>query len=92
MSRQHRDHRRLPWRAWARARRAALDRDGWRCRRCGHPGDLEVHHVTPLEAGGAALALALANLETLCTRCHVAAHPHGDPERRAWRRYLREGV
>ena len=29
--RMSRQHRRLPWRAVARARRAALDRDGWRC-------------------------------------------------------------
>ena len=73
----------------ARARRAALDRDGWRCRRCGYPAGLEAHHVTPLQAGGA--PLALANLETLCRGCHIAAHGGGDPERRAWRRYLREG-
>ena len=52
MSRQHWDHRRLPWRAWARA-------------------------------------LALDNLETVCRGCHIAAHPSGDPERRAWRVYLR---
>ena len=86
MSRQH---RRLPWRALARARRAALDRDGWRCRRCGYPAGLEAHHVRPLAEGGA--PYALANLETLCTGCHVAAHPHGDPERRAWRAYLTRG-
>ena len=84
MSRQH---RRLPWRALARARRAALDRDGWRCRRCGYPAGLEAHHVTPLQAGGA--ALALANLETLCRDCHLAEH--ADPDRRAWRRYLAGG-
>ena len=82
-----RNHRRLPWRLLARARRAALDRDGWRCRRCGHPGGLEAHHVTPLQAGGA--ALALANLETLCRDCHLAEH--ADPDRRAWRRYLAGG-
>jgi len=32
MSQHHADHRRLPWRQWARVRRAALDRDGWRLR------------------------------------------------------------
>ena len=83
-----RHHLRIHWRARARARRRALDRDGWRCRRCGHPGDLEVHHRTPLEAGGA--ALALANLITLCRACHLAEHT--DPERRRWRRFLREGA
>ena len=86
MSRHHRDHRRVPWRAWEWARRAALDRDGWRCR-CGSPVDLEVHHVVPLAQGGA--ALALDNLETLCRGCHIAAHL--PPERAEWRRFVREG-
>ena len=48
---------------WERARRAALDRDNWRCR-CGSPVDLEVHHVVPLDRGGD--PLALDNLLTLC--------------------------
>ena len=47
---------------------------------------MEVHHVQPLEAGGA--ALALANLETVCTGCHVAEHRPDDPERQAWRAYI----
>ena len=71
---------------WARARRAALDRDGWRCVECGHPGALEVHHVVPLDQGGA--PLDLANLQTLCRGCHIGAHM--DPARREWRRFLRE--
>ena len=48
--------------------------------------DTKARHVH-LEAGGA--ALALDNLETVCRGCHIAAHPSGDPERRAWRVYLR---
>ena len=86
MSRHHRDHRRLPWRQWERLRRAALDRDGWRCTRCGSPAELEVHHVLPLAQGGA--ALDLANVETVCRGCHLGAHM--DPQRRAWRRFIAE--
>ena len=83
-----RNHLRLPWRARARLRRRALDRDNWRCVRCESPLDLEVHHVVPLAEGGP--ALALDNLSTLCMSCHLDAHM--DPERRAWRRLLAEGL
>ena len=48
------------------------------------PGDLEVHHVEPLERGGA--ALELGNLETLCRDCHLAQH--ADVERLEWSRWL----
>ena len=81
-----RNHRRLPWRAWERLRRAALDRDGWRCTRCGSPLDLECHHIVPLDKGGA--ALALANVETLCRGCHLGEHLPA--ERRAWRLFVQE--
>ena len=37
---------------WERIRRAAFERDGWRCCACGRPGRLEAHHVTPLHKGG----------------------------------------
>ena len=30
---------------WRKLRRTVLERDGWRCHRCGRPGALEVHHV-----------------------------------------------
>ena len=50
---------------WKRARRAALERDGYRCRKCGRAaGRFEVDHVVPLEAGGA--PYALDNLQSLC--------------------------
>ena len=65
-------------------RLAALSRDGYRCRECGMPGDLEVHHVEPLERGGA--ALELGNLETFCRDCHLAQH--ADVERLEWSRWL----
>ena len=71
-------------RRWAAVRRATLDRDGWRCQRCGRPGVLEVHHVRALEDGGA--PYDPENLETICKCCHIALHER-DPERarrRAW--------
>ena len=61
-------------RRWARVRRAALDRDSWRCQAegCGRAGLLEVHHVTPLEHGGA--PFALSNTTTLCRSDHIRVH------------------
>ena len=72
-------------RAWDRVRRLALARDNYRCRACGMPGDLEVHHVEPLEHGGE--ALELANVRTLCRSCHLGEHGI-DSEVLAWRRWL----
>ena len=54
---------------WKRARRAALDRDNWRCRSCGKAGRLEVDHVVQLAAGGA--PFDLDNLQALCKPCHL---------------------
>ena len=81
MSRQHKTIDR--WR-WERVRRAALDRDDWRCT-CGSPLDPEVHHRVPLDKGGD--ALALDNLITLCKVYHIDLHM--DPRRREWRKFIR---
>ena len=53
---------------WQQARAAARRRDGNRCRRCGSTEKLEVHHIVSLAHGGA--KYDLANLMTLCARCH----------------------
>ena len=58
--------------AWAAARRAVLDRDGYRCSACGKAGRLEVHHVQPLHKGGA--PLDLGGLTALCRACHLDRH------------------
>ena len=55
---------------WRGARRAALERDGWRCVKCGKAGRLEVDHIQPLHKGGA--PFDLGNLRTLCRGCHIA--------------------
>ena len=67
---------------WERRRRAALDRDAYRCT-CSRAGRLEVHHLRPVSQGGGD---DLANLVTLCRRCHVSQHERPiSPERQAWR-------
>ena len=74
-------------RRWAVVQRAVLLRDKYRCASCSLPGRLEVHHVQPLSAGGA--AFDLANLEALCSVCHSAKHHPPDPEVEAWAARLR---
>ena len=81
---------RLNRRLWAHARRAALERDGWRCRDCGRAGRLEVDHVQPLDQGGQ--PFELANLRTLCRVCHLEKTwaERVTPEQRRWRAYSRK--
>ena len=86
-----RHHARMPSRRWERVRRRVLERDGWRCRRCGKAGRLEVDHVVPVEAGGD--PWDPSNLQTLCRGCHIAkSRAEGtqpeSPERAAWRQVL----
>ena len=71
------------WRTRARIRRAALERAGWRCERCGAAGRLEVHHRVEVQHGGTD---APDNLEVLCVSCHIAHHRREriGPERAAW--------
>ena len=54
---------------WQKVRLQVLDRDGWRCVRCGRAGRLEVDHKTPLEDGGD--MYGLRNLGALCRGCHI---------------------
>ena len=55
---------------WARVRKQVFERDGYRCTSCGKAGRLECHHRVSLWKGGA--RYDLTNLETLCSRCHLA--------------------
>ncbi len=48
-------------------RRIVLHRDGYRCRWCGSPYDLELDHIVPFSKGG---ACDLSNLQTLCSTCN----------------------
>jgi group II intron reverse transcriptase/maturase len=56
------------------AKRQALERDGYRCVRCGSQEKVHVHHILALSDGG---THELANLETLCERCHVTTPSYG---------------
>ena len=70
-----------------RLKRRALDRDDWRCTRCGSPYRLEMHHVIALDKGG---PHALGNVSMQCRDCHIDAHRTiDDPERAAWMALLR---
>ena len=53
-------------RRWRKFRLEVLDRDGWRCVRCGKAGALEVDHIVGLEVGGK--AFDAGNCQTLCRR------------------------
>lgn len=48
-------------------RREILDRDGWKCVRCGAEEGLTVDHITPERRNGAD---DHANLQTLCMPCN----------------------
>lgn len=74
-------------------RRAALERAGWRCERCGEGMvPLHVHHVVSRARGAGWEGLHKPdNLRVLCGRCHDAVHsdPAGNPE---WIKSRPEGV
>ena len=80
---------------WPSFRRSILERDRYRCRRCGRAGRLEVDHVIPVDKGGA--VLDPANAQTLCRGCHIAKTRAENrkplsPERAAWRDLVAEMV
>src|SRR5260221_14667759 len=58
---------------WPAARRAALERDKYRCAKCGadNPSELDVHHRMPRSIQ---VDHSAANLITLCDGCHAALH------------------
>jgi 5-methylcytosine-specific restriction endonuclease McrA len=68
--RQHNQKRGAAINSWTRQK--IKERDGHRCRLCGSPGPLQVHHITPVAAGGD--KTAEDNLITLCAACHQRQH------------------
>ena len=56
---------------YCRLMKRVLERDGWRCRKCGSLKDLQVHHQIRRSQQGHD---ALANLVTLCAYCHMGEH------------------
>ena len=70
---------------------SALNRDGWRCRKCGKAGRLEVDHIVPVSQGGPEWGIDAADIshvQTLCVGCHISKsafeHSKPDPARESW--------
>lgn len=55
---------------WRRFRITILDRDGWKCVKCGKRGRLEVDHIKPLWQGSK--PFDPANCQSLCRSCHIS--------------------
>ena len=58
-------------RAYRRIMKRVLERDGWRCQKCGSLENLQVHHQIQRSQQGND---ALENLVTLCAYCHLQEH------------------
>ena len=89
-----RHHRKLNRRRWETVRLEVLDRDGWRCRRCGKAGRLEVDHVVPLLRDPGRDPYDPLNLQSLCVQCHRdktrSETETPNPGRAAWRALVSE--
>jgi len=59
---------------WLRVKRAAFERDGYKCQICGSQKDLCGHHVKE-KALYPELAYEVSNIITLCKHCHAKQHP-----------------
>lgn len=57
---------------WWSIRKKVLERDNYKCVKCGQPAQ-EVHHLIPLSKGG---TTTLSNLISLCKDCHDRQHFH----------------
>ena len=68
---QKKPRTRMTGEPYARLRREILERDGWRCQKCGCSKNLDVHHLRRRSALGEDLK---TNLITLCRECHRILH------------------
>ncbi len=62
---------RLDSEAYEQLCQQVLQRDGWRCQKCGSRLDLQVHHIELRSQSGDD---SEENLITLCARCHTGIH------------------
>jgi 5-methylcytosine-specific restriction endonuclease McrA len=62
---------RLPQNSYKALCRDVLDRDGWRCRKCGYRQALHCHHIIFRSDMGEDVSW---NLVTLCSDCHDLIH------------------
>ena len=83
-------HVHLIARRWEATRRAAFERDRYRCTNCGKAGRLEAHHEPPLRQGRD--PYDLNGIVTLCRGCHIERHrpDHETPGRAEWRELIEE--
>jgi 5-methylcytosine-specific restriction endonuclease McrA len=56
-----------------RWKKAVIERDGGRCRKCGATDDIHAHHVKPW-ADFPKLRFALSNGIAICVDCHSRVH------------------
>ena len=56
---------------YCRLIKRVLERDGWRCRKCGSLENLQIHHKIKRSQQGND---SLQNLVTLCAHCHTGEH------------------
>jgi 5-methylcytosine-specific restriction endonuclease McrA len=73
MSLQKSPRVRLDADAYQQLRLRVLERDGWRCQRCGVMTNLEVHHLQLRSHQGEDRE---SNLIALCSACHEVTHSH----------------
>lgn len=55
-----------------------LERDGWKCQRCGRRDQLQIHHIVHRSQSGAD---GEQNLVVLCSECHRRVHLAGASDR-----------
>lgn len=58
---------------WMTLRKAIIQRDGGKCRKCGKTEHLQVDHIRPVARGGLTTP---SNLWTLCAFCHSKRPGH----------------
>jgi 5-methylcytosine-specific restriction endonuclease McrA len=58
-------------RVYGRLVKKVLERDQWRCQKCGSLENLQIHHKVKRSQQGND---ALQNLVTLCAYCHLSEH------------------
>ena len=90
-----RNHAYLNTCRWAAVRRTVLERDDWRCVRCGRAGRLECDHVEPLKREPGQDPYDINGLQTLCGSCHIAKtaaenRREPTPAEAAWRELVEE--
>lgn len=75
---------------WEATRKQVFQRDGYKCRLCGHRGRLEAHHEPPMTAGGD--PYDIDGILTVCRNCHIDRHRYDNvsPERLAWIKFVEE--